>query len=166
MDLIWYFVNWECYLFFCRKDQKSFMSEKRTSLFYIVTCTVNSALFVGSLTQCQQAQGYLCVFLLHIFFSVSGNSATQIFCLQGKCHSQACCKFHALELFLCALMRVGPCWTASSAIHIQSISDVLTLRVFNFSLQFSINIEFRLQELPKGNKHPQFLFSGCFKSFW
>lgn len=63
-------------------------------------------------------------------------------------------------------MRAGPCWTASSAIHVQWLWRVLTLRVLNISSGFHINIEFRLQELPEGNKHSQFMFSGHFKSFW
>lgn len=43
------------------------MCEKGTLLFYIVYLYSYSAPFFGSLTQCQQPQGYLCVFLLYVF---------------------------------------------------------------------------------------------------
>lgn len=35
-----------------------------------------------------------------------------------------------------------------------------------FHQGFTFHIEFRLQELSKGNQHPQLMFSGHFKSFW
>lgn len=133
----------------------------------------HSTQFICALTQlcslaapCQRPQGYLCVLLLYKF-CMPANSAAQILFFQGKHHLQTSYKSLALDLYLCALTdRAGPYWTASSAIHVQWLWRVLTLRVLNISSGFHINIEFRLQELPEGNKHSQFMFSGHFKSFW
>lgn len=152
-------------VFLLERPKSIHVWKKRTSLHSLFVSY--SALFFGSLTRCQQPQGYLCVFLLHTF-------CLRLVILQLKfsfCKEDTTPE-HAANLmpwnctFMPWQMRAGPCWIASSAIHIQWISHVLTLTVFNISSRFSINIELGLQEPPKGKEHPQFIFSGHFKSFW